>query len=238
MLRDRQGHRGWAPRVVALASGAVGAAFAASYLNGAALTMATQVVGEHTARWLTSGVLAPCIEEVAKAAVIVALMARYPSAWGGVVGGLVCGALVGIGFAFTENLEYFTLAAVQGGHSGLAQSIYVRAVMGGLTHPVFSATIGAGFGLARERPESASRAAGMAGLFLATVAHLLWNVLAGPGITEVICNAPSPGAACIPTPQPIDLLLYAPGIAALGLAPALLVALVFLLARRSGANLK
>jgi hypothetical protein len=159
-------------------------------------------------------------------------MARFPPASGGVVDGLVCGALVGVGFAFTENLEYFTMAVVQGGHTGLAQSVYVRAVMGGLSHPIFAGMTGAGLGLARERPESAGRAAGVAGFLLATVAHLFWNVLAGPGITEVLCNSPSPGAACLATPQPIDLLLRAPGIAVLGLAPALFVALVFLLLAR------
>ncbi len=232
LLFDRHSRGRWAYLAQALAAGAIVAAFAASYANNAAMALATRLVGEHAARWLTPGILAPCIEEAAKAVVLVALMVRFPPAFGGVVDGLVCGALVGVGFAFTENLEYFTMAVVQGGHTALAQSVYVRAVMGGLSHPIFAATTGAGLGLARERPVRAWRAAGIAGFLLATAAHLLWNTLAGPSIAEALCNASSPGAACQPMPRLLDLLLRAPGIAVLGLAPALLIPLTFLLLAR------
>jgi RsiW-degrading membrane proteinase PrsW (M82 family) len=224
----RRGRRRWPFLLLAPVAGAAIAAFAASYLNTLSLALATRAVGEQTARWLTPGILAPVNEEAAKAAVLVALVPIFPYAFSDMLDGLVYGALVGVGFAFTENLEYFTLAAVQGGHTGLLQSVYVRAVLGGFSHAAFAAATGAGLGLAREKRFGRWRAAGVVGFLLATVSHLFWNILVGPGITETLCNAPGPGAACQPSPTPLDLLVRAPGIALFGLAPALLVLLAFL----------
>jgi RsiW-degrading membrane proteinase PrsW (M82 family) len=228
--RDR---RRWAFLLLALAAGAVVAAFTASYLNTLALGLTTRALGDETARWLTPSILAPINEEMAKAAVLALWMLMLPSGVGGILEGLVLGALVGIGFAFTENVEYFTIAAVQGGETGLLQSAYVRGVLGGLAHAAFCAATGAGLGLARQRRDGGWRAAGIVGFSLATLSHLFWNVVVGPGITETLCNAPRPGAPCQPNPAPLDLWVRAPGIALLGLAPALFVlAMFFLLARR------
>jgi RsiW-degrading membrane proteinase PrsW (M82 family) len=228
--------RRWPFLLLALAAGATFAAFTASYLNTLALGLTTRAIGERTARWLTPSILAPINEETAKAAVLVAWMLMLPNGFTGILDGLAYGALVGIGFAFTENVEYFTIAAVQGGETGLLQSAYVRAVLGGFSHAAFSAVTGAGLGLTRQRIENRWRTAGVVGFLLATFSHLFWNILVGPGITETLCNAPRPGAACQPSPAPLDLWVRAPGIALLGLAPALLILFTFLLVARRRPN--
>src|SRR5262249_7442523 len=65
--------------------------------------------------------------------------------------GIVCGALVGFGFAIPENAAYLLIAAVEAGFIGLWHALWVRAVLGAFTHAVFTATVGGGIGWGRAR---------------------------------------------------------------------------------------
>ena len=64
--------------------------------------------------------------------------------------GALLGALIGLGFELVENQHYLTLAAVQAGTAGLVRGVWVRGILGGLKHAVFTAITGAGLGWARE----------------------------------------------------------------------------------------
>jgi hypothetical protein len=89
--------------------------------------------------------------------------------------------MVGLGFAMTENILYYSRAAVHGGVP-LAVTFFVRGVTAPFAHPVFTSMTGIGIGLAvgTARPWL-RRIAPFAGLLAAMGLHSLWNTSAGVG---------------------------------------------------------
>lgn len=193
--------------------GAAVAPFLAARVNDALLARVPAV---------TPILLGPAVEELAKAAALALLVFVRPGELGGVRGGLVYGAVVGLGFTMAENLGSLTLAAVQGGPAGLERAIWVRGIVAGSRHAVFTATTGAAFGWARERPAQAARIGlAVAGLVAAVLQHVVWNGIASRAITDVLCNAALPGGPCRVAPDPLDLFLWIPLIALAGVGPGL-----------------
>jgi hypothetical protein len=145
----------------------------------------------------------------------------------------VCGALVGFGFAAAENVGYHVLAAVQGGSAGLARAVFVRGVLESLNHATFTASIGAGMGLACAAPRGPVRSFAVPlGVAAALVEHGAWNGVASQAITDLLCGAAIDGGACRATPPTEALLLGVPAVVSAFVGPGL-VTLVWLL-RRAG----
>jgi RsiW-degrading membrane proteinase PrsW (M82 family) len=131
---------------------------------------------------LVSGaVVAPVVEEVAKALALLAIFFWKRHEFDGVLDGIMYGALVGFGFAMTENFFYFVGAFDQGGYGGLTVLIILRAVVFGLNHAFYTGLTGLGLGLARNRARRAPLI--LLGLAAAIVVHALHNF--GAGITAV-----------------------------------------------------
>jgi hypothetical protein len=64
----------------------------------------------------------------------------------------------------------------------------------------------------------------LAGGFLAAITqHVVWNAWASKAITDVLCGAADPGGACRAVPAPTDLFGTVPLIAAVSVAPGLVV---------------
>jgi predicted ATPase/RsiW-degrading membrane proteinase PrsW (M82 family) len=126
------------------------------------------LAGNRTVKGLLSGeaqtvfgdaISAPLVEEGAKGLALVAAIG--PIRWlakrfgvtifEGLTAGIVYGAAVGIGFAFTEDFFYLlNRARTQGVEAGLNLFVYRRDFFGPavLHHPLFTAAFGAGLGLA------------------------------------------------------------------------------------------
>jgi RsiW-degrading membrane proteinase PrsW (M82 family) len=203
----------WAPVATALLWGGTVAALAAFTLNEAALG----TVPELPARALVPRLVAPIVEELSKASALAVVALAWSRRLASVRDGIVYGALAGLGFAATENLGYYTLAAVQGGAPGLARALYIRGVLQGLNHAAFTAATGAAVGaaLGQRRASRAARAGiVIAGLALAVAVHAAWNALGSEVLARVLCGAPVPEAPCAPAPHPIDLLVTAPVVVA------------------------
>ena len=197
--------------LVAFVWGAVAAPALSLYANHALLARAPT---------LTPILLAPLVEEMAKAAVLGLLFLVRD---GGVRSGIACGALAGLGFSLTENVGYLTLAALQDGPAGVWRAIWLRGVVGGAKHAVFTATTGAALGRARVARSNAARIGlGVAGLAGAVAQHILWNGVASYAITNVLCNAVRPGGPC-GGPDAADLLMRVPALTVACLAPGVLV---------------
>ncbi len=94
--------------------------------------------------------------------------------------GIVYGALVGLGFAMTENIIYFGRAYFEAGIFGLGFLFVLRAVLGGLGHALYTATTGAALGWSRSRYGTgmARTLVPLGGLALAMFQHSLWNTTA------------------------------------------------------------
>lgn len=148
-------------------------------------------------------VLGPIVEEVAKAGGLAFVGWARPAALATAARGIVYGGLVGLGFVLTENLSYLMLAVLGGGTPGLERAIWTRAVLAGFHHAVFTASVGAAIGMGRA-------SVAVVGLVAAVAQHVVWNVAAAPEITALLCSAPSPGAACAPSPEPTALYVWIP----------------------------
>ena len=100
----------------------------------------------------------------------------------GILDGLVYAGMVGIGFAFVENILYLA-AAYNGtdgmgpGGTGAVTSVFVvRCLFSPFAHPLFTSFIGIGVGLAvGSRSRSVRVLAPLVGYLLAVVAHAAWN---------------------------------------------------------------
>ncbi len=126
-------------------------------------------------------VVAPITEEAAKGLFILLLLFYRRHELDGVLDGIVYAGMVGIGFAFTENILYLASAYMgddgqAGGLGGAVGLFIVRGVFSPFAHPFFTAFIGIGIGLAvTSRSKTVRVVAPVIGYLLAVAAHAAWN---------------------------------------------------------------
>ncbi len=133
---------------------------------------------DSSARELFSTVVqAPVVEEVAKALGLLLIFVTARRAIDGPVDGIVYGALVGAGFAFTENIQYFAISYLDGGAEDLTATFFVRGILSPFAHAMFTAVAGFALGIAGRRGATGGRALGALGLGLmgAIALHAFWN---------------------------------------------------------------
>jgi len=125
----------------------------------------------------SSVVQAPVVEEVAKGLGLLLLFAIGRRAFDGPVDGIVYGALVGAGFAFTENILYFASSLIEGGLAGTTVTFFVRGILSPFAHVMFTVITGYALGRAARNGSSVGAALGPWGLGLlgAIVLHAFWN---------------------------------------------------------------
>ncbi len=171
--------------------GAMGAVVLAIFGSAAALVVLHAIFG-HLPEWVGVSVVAPAIEEPAKALFLVFVV--WNRAFDNTADGFVYGAVAGLGFAMTENLVYFVGASgdplVWGG------TVVLRTFYSGLMHATATAFVGAAVGLTRFRGGPAMAAGALAGLAVAFVIHATWN-----GLIALDMRGDFPGFA-------VDLLLF------------------------------
>ena len=125
-------------------------------------------------------VIAPIVEELAKGVALLLIFLVMRQEFDGVLDGVVYGALIGFGFAMTENFLYFMGAYDDGGYSQLTAVIFLRAVLFGLNHAFYTGLTGIGFGLARSAYTRAGKVGWpLLGLATAIIVHGLHNLGAG-----------------------------------------------------------
>lgn len=126
---------------------------------------------------ISSSLVAPVVEEVVKGAALFAIFWWRRQEFDGVLDGIVYGALVGYGFAMTENFFYFIGAYDEGGFGSLSIIIYLRSILFGLNHAFYTSLLGIGLGLARHKRSFLARLLwGGVGLMAAIFAHALHNL--------------------------------------------------------------
>jgi RsiW-degrading membrane proteinase PrsW (M82 family) len=176
----------WRNLLFCFAWGACAAALIAIVANSFATRwIATATADPAGADTLGSTVIAPVVEESAKAAAVLLVFLFRRRDFTGIVDGVVVAGVTATGFAFTENILYLGTAFGTDqltGDSGIASvtaaTFFVRVVMSPFAHPLFTVLTGIGFGVAalrpgRHRPRRALLP--LAGLLLAMGMHALWN---------------------------------------------------------------
>jgi RsiW-degrading membrane proteinase PrsW (M82 family) len=172
--------------------GAAVAPAVATLVNGALRAWLASWSDASAAMAWTGRLGAPLVEEAAKAAALVGLALMWRDDVRDALDGLLFGALIGLGFTVAENCYYFALAALGGGADALAESVYLRAALGGPLHAIFTATAGAGIGAARARQGAARWWPAALGFALAVAQHVAWNAVGASWLDGAPC---APGAA-------------------------------------------
>ncbi|MEU8523459.1 PrsW family intramembrane metalloprotease [Streptomyces sp. NBC_01216] len=176
----------WKNLVFAFAWGAFAAALVALTANTFAVRwIETSTADPASADALGATVVAPVVEESAKAAAILLIFLLRRRDFTGLVDGVVVAGFTATGFAFTENILYLGRAFGEDqeiGTSGLgsmtAGTFFVRIVMSPFAHPLFTVLTGLGFGfaaLAARRRRVRRILLPLTGLVLAMGMHALWN---------------------------------------------------------------
>ncbi|MBT3166282.1 PrsW family intramembrane metalloprotease [Streptomyces sp. Vc74B-19] len=176
----------WRNLLFAFAWGACAAALIAIVANSFATRwIATTTADPAGADTLGATVIAPVVEESAKAAAVLLLFLFRRRDFTGILDGVVVAGVTATGFAFTENVLYlgnaFGADQLTGG-SGIASvtaaTFFVRIVISPFAHPLFTVLTGIGFGaaaLATDRQRVRRVLLPLAGLLLAMGMHALWN---------------------------------------------------------------
>ncbi|GAA5100918.1 PrsW family intramembrane metalloprotease [Microbacterium yannicii] len=126
---------------------------------------------------LQTVVQAPVVEEFAKGLGVFLIFATARRAFDGPVDGIVYGALVGAGFAFTENIQYFAVSFIEGGAAETSTTFFLRGILSPFAHVMFTSVTGFALGLAARRGLSTGQAVGpwLLGLAGAIALHAFWN---------------------------------------------------------------
>ncbi|QKV93518.1 PrsW family intramembrane metalloprotease [Streptomyces sp. NA02950] len=201
---DRVEPKPWRNLLFAFAWGACAATLVALIANGFATEWLMTTIDSSSASrradadtWGAT-LVAPFVEESAKAAAVLLLFLFRRRDFNGIADGVVVAGITATGFAFTENILYLGSAFVSDqefGYSGIrsttAATFFIRGVVSPFAHPLFTAMTGVGFGIAAAaaRHQRARRVlVPIAALLAAMVLHGVWNgsaTLGGYGFITV-----------------------------------------------------
>lgn len=176
----------WRNLLFAFAWGACAAALIAIVANSFATRwIATATADPSSADTIGATVIAPVVEECAKAAAVLLVFLFRRRDFTGIVDGVVIAGVTATGFAFTENILYLGTAFGTDqltGDSGIASvtaaTFFVRIIMSPFAHPLFTVLSGIGFGIAAlsgDRQHVRRVLLPLSGLLLAMGMHAIWN---------------------------------------------------------------
>lgn len=126
--------------------------------------------------------VAPLTEEPAKCLFLLLTFTRSRRVIDGVIDGLVYAGLVGLGFAYIENIGYYAASYLGSpdidlrGTEGVTTIFIVRGIGSPLAHPLFTSAFGIALGIAVARKTRIAKLfVGAIGLAGSVVLHAAWN---------------------------------------------------------------
>lgn len=159
--------------------GATGAVFISFILNSINGALFGAVGGQGAAEIGGSVISAPFVEEMSKGMALFLFYFWKKDEFDNVIDGVIYAAMVGLGFAMTENVSYYGTAVA---HSGVGGTFFVRGILAPFSHPLFTAMTGIGLGISRETLRKPLKvAAPLLGLCMAMGLHATWNLSASFG---------------------------------------------------------
>jgi protease PrsW len=157
--------------------GALVAVFFAFIINtasGIAVTMVTEDI--NAGNTFGAVISAPIVEEISKALILFIFFFWKKDEFDGVIDGIVYAAMAGLGFAMTENIQYYGRAVLQGGGNALTFVFVLRGALAPFSHPMFTSMTGIGLGLARQSQNTLVKIiTPLLGLGAAIAMHTIWN---------------------------------------------------------------
>lgn len=135
---------------------------------------AANLLSENGASVASTVVGAPLIEEAFKGIGILVLLVFFSKNFNGPVDGIVYGMLIGLGFAFTENILYFSMY-----YEDLAYVFRARAILNPFVHPLATSMTGFFIGLSiQQRSKKSLFYLAPTGYVIAVGLHALHNLSA------------------------------------------------------------
>ncbi|MBN1146869.1 MAG: PrsW family intramembrane metalloprotease [Anaerolineales bacterium] len=156
---------------------AAGAAFLINSLLGMGMYLFTN--SEAAAEMATGALVAPVVEELLKGFAVLVIFLTFRHEFDTLMDGVVYAAIVGLGFAASENTFYiYTHGYQENGFGGLFWLVFVRVVLVGWQHPFYTAFTGIGLAASRlSRDVQVKLVAASAGLLAAIAAHAVHNTI-------------------------------------------------------------
>jgi len=141
------------------------------------------VGGEAVGNAAGTVIIAPLVEETVKGLAVLAVVVLRRHEIDSLLDGIIYGAVVGMGFALVENVFYFVDIYAEGGLEAWSGLVFLRAVVFGLNHALFTAMTGLGLAIARFSPRPGVKiAAPLTGYAVAVLLHAFHNLAAtSPG---------------------------------------------------------
>ena len=174
LLLDRYEPEPFPMLVLTFLWGAGVATLFALIVNSTGQALVSEAFGTDFGQLFGATISAPIVEESAKATALFFIYKWRRFELDGVLDGIIYAAMVGLGFAFTENVLYYAKALAEN-QDVLAGTFFARGILSPFAHPLFTALTGIGFGLAA-RSRSSSRGGWVfLGLLGAIVLHAIWN---------------------------------------------------------------
>lgn len=128
---------------------------------------------------LFMGTVPGIVEEGIKGLLLLGIFLHFRDEYHDPVDGIVLGALIGLGFAMTEDISYFLRGFAEGGPFGFIFTFILRVLFGWMNHSVFTAITGAALGFARMgRPGPRRWLLGIGGYACAAGLHNTFNLSA------------------------------------------------------------
>jgi RsiW-degrading membrane proteinase PrsW (M82 family) len=159
--------------------GATVAVFIAFVLNTLGAYAVANAAGNEAAEFSGLAIFAPLVEESAKGMILFIIFFWKKDEFDGILDGIVYAAMVGLGFAMTENVQYYGKAALEGGLIMERNLFILRGAIAPFSHPLFTSMTGIGLGWARQSNNKAIKILmPLIGLGLAMTLHFLWNFTA------------------------------------------------------------
>jgi len=157
--------------------GAIPSIILAFLFNTLLSTPIYALTAQDTGDILTASFIAPPVEESIKGIALLGIFFLWRHEIDSPLDGIIYGAMVGMGFAMVENVFYFVDTFSEGGVEAWSINIFMRAVIFGLNHALFSSMTGLGVAIARLSGNAAVRLlAPIGGWMTAVFLHLLHNL--------------------------------------------------------------
>jgi RsiW-degrading membrane proteinase PrsW (M82 family) len=154
--------------------GALVAVFVAIILNTIGSIVVAVLTSPQIGEIFGAVISAPIVEESSKGLFLFVLFFWKKDEFDDIVDGIVYAGMIGLGFAMTENIQYYGRAALQG--SALPITLLIRGGFAPYSHPMFTSMTGIGLGWARQTTNSFIKwTAPVVGLALAMTLHAIWN---------------------------------------------------------------
>jgi RsiW-degrading membrane proteinase PrsW (M82 family) len=135
------------------------------------------LAGDEMGDVLTAVLIAPPVEESVKGLALLGILFIWRHEIDSPLDGIIYGAMVGMGFAMVENVFYFMDSFAGGGREAWGINVFMRGVVFGLNHALFSSMTGLGIAVARLSGKTAVRfLAPIGGWSMAVFFHALHNL--------------------------------------------------------------